>query len=114
MTAYKPIDAYNGALTPVLHLLDYSESQMLDAVRVAKVFTSGMREILNDLTYDEAVFNELLAKLDDDYDEVVEEYKQLKSYASQKVITEVDRLLTELAKLQEEVSVKMANERYAS
>jgi hypothetical protein len=114
MTAYKPLDAYSGALIPVLHLLDYSESQMLDAVRVAKVFTSGMREILNDLTYDEAVFDELLAKLDDDYDEVVKEYDQLKTYASQNVVVEVDKLLTELAKLQEEVSVRMANERYAS
>jgi hypothetical protein len=114
MTANKPLDAYNASLIPVLHLLDYDKSQMLDVVRVAKVFTSGMREILNDLTYDEGVFDELLAKLDDNYDEVLVEYEQLKTYANKKVVFEVDNLLTQLAKLQEEISVRMANERYAS
>lgn len=114
MTAYKPLDAYSASLIPVLRLLDYNDSQMLDAVRVAKVFTSGMREILNELTYDETIFDELLAKLDDDYDEVSKEYEELKTHANIKVVLEIDNLLTQLAKLQEEISVRMANERYAS
>lgn len=61
-----------------------------------------------------AVFDELLQKLDNDYDAVCAEKAKIAPFASDEIIEMSENLLVNLAKLQEAISQKMADMKYAN
>jgi len=75
----------------------------------AMLFVTGTREILRDLNYKEDVFEKLLSDLDDSYD-------YLKAYSSTdngtKLKDMTDRLLTQMVKLQDEISTLIVEHKH--
>lgn len=114
MTATPTVEMYEKAMSYAIRLFDYDEKQMANAIRIADTFTVGMLDILDELNYDEAVFDELLQKLDNDYDAVCGEQAKLKGFATDKIVEMNESLLVNLAKLQEAISQKMADMKYAN
>ncbi len=114
MTATPTVEMYEKAMSYAIRLFDYDEKQMANAIRIADTFTVGMLDILDELNYDEAVFDELLQKLDNDYDAVCGEQVKLKGFATDKIVEMNESLLVNLAKLQEAISQKMADMKYAN
>ena len=63
----------------------------------ALMFTGGMRDILNDLSYNESVFNTLIDDLDDGYDII---QSSLNSYKfDNETFNTVEKLLTQIVGL---------------
>ncbi len=114
MTATPTVEMYEKAMSYAVRLFDYDEKQMENAIRIANIFTVGMLSILEELNYDEAVFDELLQKLDNDYDAVCAEKAKIAPFASDEIIEMSENLLVNLAKLQEVISQKMADMNYAN
>jgi len=114
MTATPTVEMYEKAMSYAVKLFDYDEKQMENAIRIANIFTVGMLSILDELNYDEAVFDELLQKLDNDYDAVCAEKAKIAPFASDEIIEMSENLLVNLAKLQEAISQKMADMKYAN
>lgn len=114
MTATPTVEMYEKAMSYAIRLFDYDEKQMANAIRIANTFTVGMLDILDDLNYDENVFDQLLQKLDSDYDAVCIEQVKLKGFASVEIVEMSETLLVNLAKLQEAISQKMADMKYAN
>ena len=114
MTATPTVEMYEKAMSYAVRLFDYDEKQMEHAIRIANIFTVGMLSILDELNYNEAVFDELLQKLDNDYDAVCAEKAKIAPFASDEIIEMSENLLVNLAKLQEVISQKMADMKYAN
>ena len=114
MTATPTVEMYEKAMSCAIRLFDYDEKQMANVIRIANQFTVGMLDILDDLNYNEDVFDELLQNLDSNYDAVCTEQTKLKSFANAEIINMSETLLVNLAKLQEAISQKMADMKYAN
>jgi hypothetical protein len=114
MTATPTVEMYEKAMSCAIRLFDYDEKQMANVIRIANQFTVGMLDILDDLNYNEDVFDELLQNLDSNYDSVCIEQTKLKSFANTEIIDMSETLLVNLAKLQEAISQKMADMKYAN
>ena len=72
----------------------------------ALVFTQGMRDILDDLTFDYDVFEKLLFDLDDNYEIIKTEYITVNDLELKSI---VDQLMTQMIKLQMEISDKLVD-----
>jgi len=75
----------------------------------AMLFVTGTREILRDLSYKEDVFEKLLSDLDDSYD-YLKAYALTETGSKLKDIT--DRLLTQMVKLQDEISTLIVEHKH--
>jgi len=97
------------------HYEQYAKDSLIsfdDAKRhatTAMLFVTGTREILRDLNYKEDVFEKLLSDLDDSYD-------YLKAYSltdnGTKLKDMIDRLLTQMVKLQDEISTLIVEHKH--
>jgi len=92
-----------------LDKLDTKEAQ--NAIKIALMMVQGFREILDDLNFDEEKLRELQFSLDDSYDVVEEIYKNCTNEESKKLL---DKLLTQLAKLDMEIGDVILEQRKAS
>ena len=89
--------------------LDLSFDDAKRYAMTAMLFVTGTREILRDLNYKEDVFEKLLSDLDDSYD-------YLKAYSltdnGTKLKDMTDRLLTQMVKLQDEISTLIVEHKH--
>jgi hypothetical protein len=108
-------ELYHQLMTPLLHIevdLEPADNNIIKSyARTALVFTQGMRDILDDLTFDYDVFEKLLFDLDDNYEIVKMEYAAINDTELKSI---VDQLMTQMVKLQMELSDKLVDFKHAN
>lgn len=108
-------ELYHQLMMPLLHIeadLEPAENNIIKThARTALVFTQGMRDILDDLTFDYDVFEKLLFDLDDNYEVVATEYATVNDPELKSI---VDQLMTQMVKLQMEISDKLIDFKHAN
>lgn len=107
-------ELYHQLMMPLLQIegaLEPAENNIIkNHARIALAFTEGMRGILDDLTFDYDVFERLLFELDDNYEVVKREYASVNDPDLKSI---VDQLMTQMVKLQMEISDKLVDFKHA-
>ena len=88
-----------------------SLKEILNAIRIALMMVSGFRDILDDLNFDEEKLRKLQFDLDDNYDAVEKVLKTTSDFAAREMI---EKLLTEMAKLDMEIGDLILEHHHAS
>ncbi|MGZ5208872.1 MAG: hypothetical protein ACXWB0_07625 [Sulfuricurvum sp.] len=108
-------ELYHQLMMPLLNIEPILESAdhniIKNQARMALAFTQGMRDILDDLTFDYDVFEHLLFELDDNYEVVKAECMTVEN-SDLKFI--VNQLMTQMVKLQMEISDKLVDFKHAN
>jgi hypothetical protein len=111
---HQQFELYQHLMMPLLHIevnLEPAENNIIKThARTALVFTQGMRDILDDLTFDYDVFEKLLFDLDDNYEIVKSEYETVNDSELKSI---VDQLMTQMVKLQMQISDKLVDFKHA-
>jgi len=111
---HQQFELYHLLMMPLLRLkadLEPADNNIIKSrARTALVFTQGMRDILDDLTFDYDVFEKLLFDLDDNYEIVKTEYATVNEPGLKSI---VDQLMTQMVKLQMEISDKLVDFKHA-
>ena len=107
-------ELYHHLMMPLLQIeadLEPADNNIIKShARTALVFTQGMRDILDDLTFDYDVFEKLLFDLDDNYEIVKTEYATVNDPELKSM---VDQLMTQMVKFQMEISDKLVDFKHA-
>ncbi|MGD9970127.1 MAG: hypothetical protein AB7S65_06690 [Sulfuricurvum sp.] len=107
-------ELYHQLMMPLLQIdsdLEPADNNIIKThARTALVFTQGMRDILDDLTFDYDIFEKLLFDLDDNYEVVATEYAIVNDLELKSII---DQLMTQMVKLQMEISDKLIDFKHA-
>jgi len=103
-------ELYRQLMMPLIHIeadLEPADNNIIKThTRTALVFTQGIRDILDDLTFDYDVFEKLLFELDDNYEIVATKYATANDPELRSI---VDQLMTQMVKLQMEISDKLVD-----
>lgn len=112
---FQQFELYHQLMMPLLHIeadLEPAENNIIKShARTALVFTQGMRDILDDLTFEYDIFEKLLFDLDDNYEVVKTEYATVNDPELKSI---VDQLMTQMVKLQMEINDKLVDFKHAS
>jgi light-regulated signal transduction histidine kinase (bacteriophytochrome) len=90
---------------------DTSLKEIQDAIRIASMMVSGFRDILDDLNFDEKKLRKLQFDLDDNYDAVEKVLKTTSDFATREMM---EKLLTQMAKLDMEIGDLILEHHHAS
>ena len=90
---------------------DTSLKEIQDAIRIASMMVSGFRDILDDLNFDEEKLRKLQFDLDDNYDAVEKVLKTTSDFATREMM---EKLLTQMAKLDMEIGDLILEHHHAS
>ena len=82
-----------------------------DSIRIALMMVSGFHDILDDLNFDEEKLRKLQFDLDDNYDVVEKVLKTTSDFATREMI---EKLLTQMAKLDMEIGDLILEHHHAS
>ena len=82
-----------------------------DSIRIATMMVSGFRDILDDLNFDEKKLRKLQFDLDDNYDTVEKVLKTTSDFATREMM---EKLLTQMAKLEMEIGDLILEHHHAS
>jgi hypothetical protein len=104
-TIVQPIASYEK--TPNTSSL----KEIQDSIRIASMMVSGFRDILDDLNFDEEKLRTLQFNLDDNYDAVE---KVLQNSGDFTIREMIERLLTQMAKLDMEIGDLILEHHHAS
>jgi hypothetical protein len=108
-------ELYHQLMMPLLNIepiLEPADHNIIkNQARMALAFTQGMRDILDDLTFDYDVFEHLLFELDDNYEVVKAEYMTVENIELKSI---VNQLMTQMVKLQMEISDKLVDFKHAN
>ena len=103
-------ELYHQLMMPLIHIeadLEPADNNIIKThTRTALVFTQGIRDILDDLTFDYDVFEKLLFELDDNYEIVIAKYAIVNDPELRSI---VGQLMTQMVKLQMEISDKLVD-----
>ena len=88
-----------------------SLKEIQDSIRIALMMVTGFRDILDDLNYDEKKLRSLQFNLDDNYDAVE---KVLQNSGDFTIREMIERLLTQMAKLDMEIGDLILEHHHAS
>ena len=81
-------------------LIHYPDIEMQNAIKISLMMVEGFIEILDELNFDEEKLRTLQFNLDDNYDIVEEIFNTIKDKKTKAL---VDKLLTQIAKLEMEI-----------
>ena len=81
-------------------LSHYPDIEMQNAIKISLMMVEGFIEILDELNFDEEKLRTLQFNLDDNYDIVEEIFNTIKDKKTKAI---VDKLLTQIAKLEMEI-----------
>lgn len=82
-----------------------------NAIKIALMMVRGFRDILDELNYNEEKLRALQFNLDDNYEAVDEVFKTISDVETKKML---DELLTNMAKLEMEISDRILEHTHAS
>ena len=82
-----------------------------NAIKISLMMVTGFREILDELNFDEEKLRTLQFNLDDNYEVVEEIFKNTKDTKTKEML---DKLLTQMAKLEMEIGDLILEHRHAS
>ncbi len=82
-----------------------------DSIRIALMMVTGFRDILDDLSFDEEKLRTLQFNLDDNYDAVEKVLQTSSDFATREMI---EKLLTQMAKLDMEIGDLILENHHAS
>ena len=88
-----------------------SLKEIHDSIRIALMMVSGFRDILDDLNFDEEKLRKLQFDLDDNYDAVEKVLHTSSDFSTRKMI---EKLLTQMAKLDMEIGDLILEHHHAS
>ena len=88
-----------------------SLKEVHDSIRIASMMVSGFRDILDELNFDEEKLRKLQFDLDDNYDVVDTVLKTTSDFSTREMI---DKLLTQMAKLDMEIGDLILEHHHAS
>lgn len=88
-----------------------SLKEIQDSIRIASMMVNGFRDILNDLSFDEEKLRTLQFNLDDNYDAVEKVLQKSSDFATREMI---EKLLTQMAKLDMEIGDLILEHHHAS
>ena len=88
-----------------------SLKEIQDSIRIALMMVTGFRDILDDLNYDEEKLRKLQFDLDDNYEAVENVLNSTSDFATREMI---DKLLTQMAKLDMEIGDLILEHHHAS
>ncbi len=77
-----------------------ADLEIENAIKISLMMVTGFREILDELNFDEEKLRTLQFNLDDNYEVVEEIFKSSKSSKTKEIL---DKLLTQMAKLEMEI-----------
>ncbi len=111
----RQFELYHQLMMPLLQIeadLEPADNNIIKAhAHTALVFTQGMRDILDDLTFNYDIFENLLFDLDDNYKIFKTKYATVND---PKLKSIVDQLMTQMVKLQMEISDKLVDFKHAN
>ena len=118
-TMYMPVFDTNHIEQTIVHPLSIYEKkhdaatlkEIQDSIRIALMMVSGFRDILDDLNFDEKKLRKLQFDLDDNYDAVE---KVLKTTSDAETREMIEKLLTQMAKLDMEIGDLILEHHHAS
>jgi len=116
---YMPAFDVNHIQQTIVHPLSAYEKkhdastlkEVHDSIRIALMMVSGFRDILDDLNFDEEKLRKLQFDLDDNYDAVEKVLKTTSDFATREMI---EKLLTQMAKLDMEIGDLILEHHHAS
>ena len=82
-----------------------------DSIRIASMMVSGFRDILDDLNFDEEKLRKLQFDLDDNYETVEKVQQRTSDFTTKEMI---EKLLTQMAKLDMEIGDLILEHHHAS
>jgi len=85
--------------------------EMQNAIKISLMMVTGFREILDELNFDEEKLRALQFNLDDNYEAVEEIFKSSEDTKTKEMI---DKLLTQMAKLEMEIGDLILEHRHVS
>ena len=88
-----------------------SLTEVHDSIRIALMMVSGFRDILDDLNFDEEKLRKLQFDLDDNYDAVEKVLQTSSTFTTRDMI---EKLLTQMAKLDMEIGDLILENHHAS
>ena len=88
-----------------------SLKEIQDSIRIALMMVTGFRDILDDLNYDEKKLRSLQFNLDDNYDAVEKVFKTTSSFETREMM---EKLLTQMVKLDMEIGDSILEHHHAS
>ena len=88
-----------------------SLKEIHDSIRIALMMVNGFRDILDDLNFDEKKLRTLQFDLDDNYDAVEKVFQVCSVFATREMI---EKLLTQMAKLDMEIGDLILEHHHAS
>jgi hypothetical protein len=104
-TIVKPLSSYEKKHDPsTLKEID-------DSIRIALMMLTGFRDILDDLNFDEKKLRTLQFNLDDNYDAVEKVLQTSSDFGRREMI---EKLLTQMAKLDMEIGDLILEDHHAS
>ena len=85
--------------------------EMQNAIRISLMMVEGFREILDELSFNEKKLRVLQFNLDDNYEIVEDIFQTIENNETKEIL---DRLLTQMAKLEMEIGDLILEHRYVS